>query len=110
MFQLYFKQMKSYLSLTFVVLVLVASLLLIEAQVNFSPSWGKRAKTNPLINGIQGAEPGDFTISTLSGPDNCKTPIESILRIQRLIQVAIEFKISIPVGVDTHINNTRYNL
>ena len=46
---------------------------LVEAQVNFSPSWGKRSN--------------DDLSQTLPFSDSCKIPFDSVLRIQKLIQV-----------------------
>ncbi|XP_055632200.1 hypertrehalosaemic prohormone [Toxorhynchites rutilus septentrionalis] len=61
----------------FSVLLVCASLLFVcEAQLTFTPSWGKRAPT-PLGMNMQ---------NVLGVQDNCKTPVEALTVIYHLIQ------------------------
>ncbi|XP_052865643.1 hypertrehalosaemic prohormone [Anopheles cruzii] len=60
-----------------VLLICAALMLACEAQLTFTPAWGKRS-------------PGSLTINPLAsstyGQDACKTPVDSLLVIYRMIQ------------------------
>lgn len=61
---------------------------IVEAQVNFSPSWGKRAGS---INSLKSEDMTANDQSDMAGfPENCKPPLLSnMARIQQLITVII---------------------
>lgn len=54
-----------------VVIVMLAIASICSAQLNFSPGWGKRTMPNPSPMG-----------------DNCKTSVDAIMLIYKLIQVS----------------------
>ncbi|XP_053661848.1 hypertrehalosaemic prohormone [Anopheles marshallii] len=61
----------------FSVLLICASMMLIcEAQLTFTPAWGKRSQ------GAMGINP----LGSSFGQDACKTPVDSLLVIYRMIQ------------------------
>ncbi|XP_055544671.1 hypertrehalosaemic prohormone [Wyeomyia smithii] len=61
----------------FSVLLICASLIFVcEAQLTFTPSWGKRSST-PLSLNMQ---------SSFGVQDGCKTPVDSLMVIYRMIQ------------------------
>ncbi|XP_053696865.1 hypertrehalosaemic prohormone [Sabethes cyaneus] len=61
----------------FSVLLICASLIFVcEAQLTFTPSWGKRSST-PLALNMQ---------NTFGVQDGCKTPVDSLMVIYRMIQ------------------------
>ncbi|XP_065081363.1 hypertrehalosaemic prohormone [Ochlerotatus camptorhynchus] len=61
----------------FSVLLICAALIFVcEAQLTFTPSWGKRSSA-PLAMNMQGS----FGVQ-----DSCKTPVDSLMVIYRMIQ------------------------
>uniref|UniRef100_A0A182MX76 Adipokinetic hormone 1 n=1 Tax=Anopheles culicifacies TaxID=139723 RepID=A0A182MX76_9DIPT len=61
----------------FSVLLICASLMFIcDAQLTFTPAWGKRSQ------GAMGINP----LGSTFGQDACKTPVDSLLVIYRMIQ------------------------
>uniref|UniRef100_A0A182R1D8 Uncharacterized protein n=1 Tax=Anopheles farauti TaxID=69004 RepID=A0A182R1D8_9DIPT len=63
----------------FSVLLICAALMLIcEAQLTFTPTWGKRSQGALGMNPLGGG--------TSFGQDACKTPVDSLLVIYRMIQ------------------------
>ncbi|XP_058451565.1 hypertrehalosaemic prohormone [Malaya genurostris] len=61
----------------FSVLLICASLIFVcEAQLTFTPSWGKRSSAQMALN-----MPNAF-----GGQDGCKTPVDSLMVIYRMIQ------------------------
>ncbi|XP_049549290.1 hypertrehalosaemic prohormone [Anopheles aquasalis] len=61
-----------------VLLICVALMLVCEAQLTFTPAWGKRSPGSLTLNPLIG--------STSYGQDACKTPVDSLLVIYRMIQ------------------------
>uniref|UniRef100_A0A182NZ26 Uncharacterized protein n=1 Tax=Anopheles dirus TaxID=7168 RepID=A0A182NZ26_9DIPT len=62
----------------FSVLLICASLMFIaEAQLTFTPTWGKRSQGAMSMNPLGGSS---------FGQDACKTPVDSLLVIYRMIQ------------------------
>ncbi|EAT35885.1 AAEL011996-PA [Aedes aegypti] len=61
----------------FSMLLICAALIFVcDAQLTFTPSWGKRS-SNPLSMNM----PGSFGVQ-----DSCKTPVDSLMVIYRMIQ------------------------
>uniref|UniRef100_U5EY62 Putative adipokinetic hormone-like protein n=1 Tax=Corethrella appendiculata TaxID=1370023 RepID=U5EY62_9DIPT len=60
-----------------VILISTSLFFICNAQLTFTPAWGKRAAGNLNLN-MQNP------YSTM--PDNCKTPVDSLMVIYRLIQ------------------------
>uniref|UniRef100_A0A182WR25 Uncharacterized protein n=1 Tax=Anopheles minimus TaxID=112268 RepID=A0A182WR25_9DIPT len=61
----------------FSVLLICASLMFLsDAQLTFTPAWGKRSQ------GAMGINP----LGSTFGQDACKTPVDSLLVIYRMIQ------------------------
>uniref|UniRef100_A0A2M4AN99 Putative adipokinetic hormone-like protein n=1 Tax=Anopheles triannulatus TaxID=58253 RepID=A0A2M4AN99_9DIPT len=54
-----------------VLLICVALMLVCEAQLTFTPAWGKRSPGSLTLNPLIG--------STSYGQDACKTPVDSII-------------------------------
>ncbi|XP_050078875.1 hypertrehalosaemic prohormone [Anopheles maculipalpis] len=62
----------------FSVLLICAALMFIcDAQLTFTPAWGKRSQGAMGINPLG---------STFGQQDACKTPVDSLLVIYRMIQ------------------------
>lgn len=61
---------------------LALSLSQVDAQVNFSPAWGKRSGGELL------GEPKDPSeYRRMLQAEGCQTPLECLIRMQRLMQV-----------------------
>jgi hypothetical protein len=71
-------QIRAGFYITLVVAIAFLAATVVEAQVNFSPSWGKRASVAMSQGGAE--EFSQF-------PENCKIPLDSVVRIQKLIQL-----------------------
>lgn len=71
---------------TFVIMALVYTfftftLIQADAQVNFSPAWGKRSSD------LLGESKDASEYRRMLQNDGCQTPLECLLRLQRLLQV-----------------------
>ncbi|CAL8077918.1 unnamed protein product [Orchesella dallaii] len=51
-----------------------------DAQVNFSPAWGKRSTTD-WLGESQDQSPSEY--QNVVAVDGCQTPLECLLRMQR---------------------------
>ncbi|CAG7816474.1 unnamed protein product [Allacma fusca] len=71
-------QLRAGFYIALVMAIAVLAVTVVEAQVNFSPSWGKRASVTMTQGGTE-----DFS----QFPENCKIPLDSVVRIQKLIQL-----------------------
>ncbi|XP_021961181.1 hypertrehalosaemic prohormone [Folsomia candida] len=69
----------------FLFLAVVA--LTVQAQVNFSPAWGKRGHSIPVS--VQSRNGGDATLGSdhLQNLSDCKLPFEGVVRVLKLIQI-----------------------
>lgn len=78
-------QMKTYTCCFLWAFVLVLVVAMVQAQVNFSPAWGKRASLGSQGRGILEPLP-------LQGTRDCKIPIDNFVRTLKLIQVGLPFR------------------
>lgn len=64
------------------VAVLFAFFTIANAQVNFSPAWGKRSSELLVADG---PDSSDYRRGV--GSEGCQTPLECLIRMQRLMKV-----------------------
>lgn len=71
------------MKLTIVILVIASSILLCQSQLTFSPNWGKRNVAPANIDQMN-------TGGGIGQDNNCKTSVDSIMLLYRIVQVKLK--------------------
>lgn len=72
------------MKLTILILVIASSILLCQSQLTFSPNWGKRNVAPTNIGQMMSTGGG------IGQNNNCKTSVDSIMLLYRIVQVNIK--------------------